>query len=582
MIGISKKDFFSLTWKEAEEKFNTLPIEEQITKVFEAPWEDRQKLILMSVKAPVIVRNMPVQELYWTIKASGPADSLPLLSMAASSQLQFILDMEIWKKDKLDTGKVVSWLLMIIEAGDDCLSRWIRWIKKHDDYLLSAILRRFISVQKRPDDMEIEEARQILYPFTVDNNYFINFKFESLRPVIQYIINSILENSSVMYIDTMETLLEMTDSSNSETSYRLKVGRLNDEGVPDYYDSLSIYEPVSVEQVKQRVSGFSRRWSEDDAAMPAFVPTLYMADYPRLNQAVNDLAGTHVMERIINEWVGVTNKLLITDNIDIDDSESLRNAVLATSALINAGLDILIWEYGDSSASYLSAVPLEDLVKLSNSEMKRLANRAKKIFFSNWSLRYLPTIWQDTIRGLFMERPMVWNEESSFFQPIKSKEDFLKVEKIVKQGQTSILIAENITPPCSVWREKINWQETNFLSDQAFTLQAGLATVFVNCITGEGPYMLPLTSEQLSEAALFFSGASSSGNAIIDAKHLFYECVDKIIFQVSASKEDVLQIFESSLPPLISELKALSDPVSGEGEVNCANFASVLLQTDSF
>ena len=48
------------------------------------------------------VRNMAHVDLYWLVKKIGEEDALPVLQMASSEQWEFLLDLELWKKDRLD------------------------------------------------------------------------------------------------------------------------------------------------------------------------------------------------------------------------------------------------------------------------------------------------------------------------------------------------------------------------------------------------------------------------------------------------------------------------------------------------
>lgn len=560
LIEISERDFLSLPDIEAEKAFNSLAIEEQITVVLKSAWEERQKLILLSENAPAIVRNMPVEEFYWTVKASGPADSLPLLSMAEPPQLQFIFDMDWWKKDSLEPGRVISWLIMITEAGDENFRQWISWIRNKDDLIPPAILYPFIHVYKRPDDMEIEEAKDLLPAFTLDNNYFIAFKSDKLRPLLEIFINRLLEHSDGLYRDTMETILDMTASHITELSFRRRCGRLNDAGIPDYYEAISIYAPLTPEDtVKDHPINPDSLTGIDNMVMPAFVPTLYMAEYPVLQEAVGGIAGTPVMERIIMEWVGVANKLLIAEHLDFDDPEVLKRGLGATSALLNAGLDILIHTYGGHPASHLGSVALEDLVRLANTGMKRLAQKAKGIFTPKWTLRYMPSSWQDRLSWLMNEPPMVWDSKLMTPAHVSSVKELQELEVLIEEAEKWLIILERITPPCSSWERTIDWGATNFLNDAGFTWDAALSTVFLNCITGEGPFMLPLAEKQVKDAARMLALTLDTGNGEDHVRDVFDACMEDILAGTPLSADDISLIFHKAVAPFIHEIKEISE-----------------------
>ncbi|MCP4666778.1 MAG: hypothetical protein GY849_10465, partial [Deltaproteobacteria bacterium] len=48
-----------------------------------------------------LIRELPAQDFFWLVKKVGDNDCLPLLEMASEDQWQYLLDLEIWKGDRL-------------------------------------------------------------------------------------------------------------------------------------------------------------------------------------------------------------------------------------------------------------------------------------------------------------------------------------------------------------------------------------------------------------------------------------------------------------------------------------------------
>ncbi|HJX34798.1 MAG TPA: DUF6178 family protein, partial [Desulfatiglandales bacterium] len=72
-----------------------------------------------------LVRNMTRVDLFWLIKKIGENDSLPILKLASLDQWQYILDMELWNRDRIDLGKAIEWLDRLQKADPDRLARWL-------------------------------------------------------------------------------------------------------------------------------------------------------------------------------------------------------------------------------------------------------------------------------------------------------------------------------------------------------------------------------------------------------------------------------------------------------------------------
>ena len=58
--------------------------------------------ILDSDKPRELVESMPSEDFFWLIKKVGVDDCLPVLELASAEQWQYVLDLEIWKRDRLD------------------------------------------------------------------------------------------------------------------------------------------------------------------------------------------------------------------------------------------------------------------------------------------------------------------------------------------------------------------------------------------------------------------------------------------------------------------------------------------------
>jgi hypothetical protein len=291
----------------------------------------------------------------------------------------------------------------------------------------------------------------------------------------------------------------------------------------------------------------------DRMIMPVFVPTLYMTDYPLLSEAVSELSGTPVMERIIREWIGVANKLLMAWNIDLDDPDLIRKGVFAASSLLNAGIEVLVKHSGQRPAACLAETALENIARLAISKMRKLASRAGKLFSKEWSTRYMPSHWQDMARGLLMSPPLVWDEKEMDYRHVKSLNDIRRLKNFLDEAEKWLILLERVLPPCSSWQKAINWTDTNYENDRGFTWESAIATIFINCITGEGAFMLPLSRQQITDASLMLHKALKTDGS--QTRDVFIRCIGDKIEDTGLSEGDLDIIFEKSVKPFINELK---------------------------
>ena len=480
-----------------ETQINTLDLPDQLNLVLTAPWEKRFEIITSSERAGEIVANMPVEELFWTIKATGIEDSAIILSLATAEQLQFIFDLDWWQKDRLRPEKIAAWLLVMFELSVQGLKNWLKWILNRDPWLLPAILNEFITVVKRPDDMDIQEAKDRLPAFTLDNVYFMDFKKKKLAPLFIRLITDMVEMDAGKYRDILETMLWETPSHNLETAYRLRCGRIGDFGIPDYYQSLDIYVPISEEEmhvIEPENSPFARLPVSYD--MPAFVPTLYVSGYPALEDAVRILAGNPVMERIVRETTGVANKILMADLVDLDEPERLKMALEKAFSLINLGMEKLSESSGRSPEEILRSRYLEEITRFASGLLLPFGDKARKIM-SEPFFKILPHRLKEVIEAASLRPSMLFDISTGLSKCIKHLDELERLEFLLSQASSWSKVIPFIEPSFEKWPYKIKWEETNFLSPEEFSVDSALATAVSNLITKTRFHVSPLDREEL-------------------------------------------------------------------------------------
>ncbi len=464
MTILKPDSLLTLPEAEAEALMNELSLAEQASVVLMTPWEMRQEIILLSQDSRALVQGLPVEELFWTVKAIGPQDAVHILNLANSEQLQFVFDLDWWHKAELRPEKIATWILLLFEIGEEAMASWLQWLMKKDETLLPAILRPFIRIYKLPDDMDIQEAKDKLPQFTLDNVYFVSFKKEALQPIWGRFLMKMLEVAPGLYRDVLETILGETEAENVEKSFRLRRSRIGDWGLPDYYDALDIYAPLHGNHIRKVETAYSEEEKGSDILLPAFVPTLYMGDYPVLRTAIEELSGTRVMERVVQEWAGAANKVLMVDEVDLDDPDALRNSLFKVAAFLNLGLEAAAKTEHRSPKDILKSGALEDIIRLANTMTRRLAAKARSIVDSgriSKDFLHLPEAWADALKGLLFKRPLLWDPALSKYRPFCDMTELIAVENIITTADEWTRLMARILPQHGNWAMEIPWTSTN-------------------------------------------------------------------------------------------------------------------------
>ena len=579
-MSILKPDsLLTLPEAEAEALMNELPLAEQASVVLMTPWERRQEIILLSQDSMALVQGLPVEELFWTVKAIGPQDAVHILDLANEEQLQFVFDLDWWHKAELRPEKIATWILLLFEIGEKAMASWLQWLMKKDETLLPAILRPFLQIYKRPDDMDIQEAKDVLPNFTLDNVYFVFFKKEALQPIWGRFLMKMREVSPGLYRDVFETILGETEAKNLEKSFHLRCSRIGDWGLPDYYDALDIYAPLRGNHIRKVEIAYFEEEKGIDILLPAFVPTLYMGEYPVLRTAIEELLGTKVMERVIQEWVGAANKVLMVDEVDLDDPDALRNSLFKVAAFLNLGLEAAAKAEHRSPKDVLKSGVIEDILRLANTMTRRLAAKARSLVDSgriSKDFSHLPEAWADALRGLLFKTPLLWDPAFSKYRPFCDITELAAMEGLITTADEWTRLMACILPQHGNWVGEIPWASTNLGHPNELNLPQALLTVLAQKTLGGELRFYPVPAGKLnylrntwfpdSPTPSFNEEKKSPGPELLleTVKHCV-EALQPVVEQAGLARERIDLIVKESLMTLYEEWRDLPKDVPIDG-----------------
>jgi len=414
---IDIQNLLSLPEKELEKKLALLKFNELLDLVLILPWEERAKVILYSPYPEGLVKNLPPQELFLTLKASSLDLSVELLSYAKGTQIQFMFDIDAWYKDRIKSERVASWLILLFQAGEDKVLEWLRiadW-----DFLI-AIFQKFVKVYKKPDDMDLLEATDFLPPYTLDDFYFIEFKNDALEFYFRRMIEIIREELPELYMPLMESIIWEIPIEVEERAYRWRNGRLADEGIPEYFEALDIYSYIHPKSIRKVEPRYLATEDEEEATPPINI-MIYeeKKDELFIFKALSLIRDPKQIERIKKELAWITNKVVVVDHVVIDDIEQIRESLEKVWGALNLGLEYLSLENLDIAKRILEEHFLEDIFKVAQTTFKELRKFALELTnskeFDSSLIKYLDQPYQGYLQGVLVKKI----NEIKLFQPQK-------------------------------------------------------------------------------------------------------------------------------------------------------------------
>ncbi|WP_022853251.1 DUF6178 family protein [Thermodesulfatator atlanticus] len=479
--------------QKAEEIMQSLTLREQLSLILQAPWEVRERLIILSKQADRLVKALPPQEFFWTVKALSPEEAVTLLSMASPTQLQFLFDLDCWHKDRLVLERVLAWLTLMFEASEDVVARWLKQV---DFDFLTTLMKRLTEVYKRPDGVDLTEARDWLPPYTLDDMYFINFRLDKFEPLTRRLVEILMEIDPARYRDLMESIIWELPGEVEEMAYRWRRARLADWGVPDYYESLDVYAPQTPDRMRQIDPLYLPAQETEETPPPAFLPAIHTEGVEFFTKVLSGITDWRQIDRLKRELAWLVNKVLIVDIGNIDDIEEARGVFDKVAGYLNIGLEYLSRKNPTEAKHILETYFLEDIFRVAQKLISDLRRYAHEIITQEnvdpRIFRHLDEPYASYLKGvtaneanrimLFLPEKTGTAEE---FRPFRSLAEIERVRRVLSEiAYWAPLIQQAFGVP-PVWLAEIALKKTNLIEPGDIRWSTLILTALANWLVNE-------------------------------------------------------------------------------------------------
>ena len=423
--------------KEAQKVFQSLPLQNQLELVLRGRGKERLHTLFLSEHPEELVQSLPEQEIFLTVKEVGEKDCLDLISLTTPEQFQYLLDIEFWKRDQLDPEKVLQWIEILLESGD---KKVVQFIRTTDPEFVALTLKKFIRVTLL--EGEHTESMDRIPLFTLDQFYFIDFKGVKTREVFEPFLKTFYRVDSEGYRRLMEALISELESGLEETGYRLRNGRLNDCGFPDFEEALEIYQFINPDTL---MKGEELPAAEAPEASKRESATYYLtfhSEGPFFSAILSQIDNPQERDRLKQEITTLCNKAILAEAIDLSNISGMERVVKKAYHYLNLGLQYLSGEEEKRALEILRSLPIQKIFQCGVSLTLLLRKKAETILNGPWlgggreNLVLLDLPHFEKFEGILRKRPALYedgiHEDFKNLQNLKEAEFFLEsIESIV-------------------------------------------------------------------------------------------------------------------------------------------------------
>ncbi len=506
--------------KEAQKVFNALPIESQLDIILRASAKKRLQYLFLSEKPEQIVRQLPELEIFLTVKEVGEKDAIDLVSLTTPEQFQYLLDLDLWKKNDLDPRKVLRWMEILIECGEQ---KVVQFIRSSDPELILLILKKFIHVTTL--EGEPLEVRDRIPLFTLDQHYFMDFKGKGAREVFQPFLETYYRVDSVGYRRLMDALIQELEAELEESELRFRRGRLSDYGFPNFEEALEIYRFVNPDSLaleeKAPLLASQGEMKQAKEACPVFY-LAYQHEGPFLSSVLSRIKDPLVQDRLRAELADLCNKAMIAEPIDLSTTKEIERVVRKVFHYLNLGLQYLSKEDETKALHNLQAISIQRLFQCGVGATILLRKKAESILNGPWfagnreNLIFLDDLHEERFQGLLKKRPVLYRKGIS--EDFKNLEEMREAEGLLDQVQavTSTLGEKFNIFPGSLMQKDLTrcypgrWKE--------LTLSTIFLTSFANRLLGGTFEFEVIQKASLKDYFTRIFEKGSNGNRVVKAE----------------------------------------------------------------
>jgi len=434
-------------------------LKEKRKEVFSLPHQEALDKIL-SIQNPLpLVHSFPEEDLYFLLHEIGVEDSLPILALASSKQLEYILDREIWNKDRMDLNALAQWMDFMLEADSHRFTNWLMYEKEE---LLEYFLHHSIEVRLREHDEDPSDFGNafstfddVLYyrildgdPKTPepdstegedsDENNLVKGTYERVERVVREMA---FENHDI-YQKIMVQSVWIISPEAEEEAFRWRNVRLSEKGFPPLEEALEIYAPLSFDQLERirKTTKKSMRKADPRVGFSESPFQLIQKD-SLLPGALDLLFGTGDMDLIQQEFASLCNRIAAADQSVVKTREDLTAIVKKACGYIQIGLEKLgdIQSRAGNPAPLIHDYPVSGVFRMGFGCAMALKWRVQKWMDQSWfkskgfTLRFWDESWMGVLGGLLIKKPLFFDpfKAGSLYREFGSLEEIQRMENIV-------------------------------------------------------------------------------------------------------------------------------------------------------
>ena len=527
--NISAEKLLKLPQNSAEKLFNSLSTDKKAEIVITAPFKDRIDLILMSDDSKALVQALPEEEVYWTIKERGKADSLSIISRTSHEQFQYLIDVDCWNRDEIDFNNIAEWYILLGKCNE---VKVVEWFEKADERFLISTLKRFMGILKIESETDILEEYEDMPNDTFDNVYYFKFADDETKRVLMPLLNVLYKYDSSFFYSLINGIIYEFTAESDDDAFRWRQVRMSEKGFPVIDEALEVYQYVSDRDIEALKKKFNKKSELNGENKISYRYLLSVENAPFFfSNVIKHISDDKALYDIQKNIINLANKIIMADCLEVRELEDKKKAIEKAEGYINIGLEIISEEEILKAVDVLASVHPLELFRIGYSSGLKLKNMLKEYILKHGEqiLSLADVSFSEVISGLLEKRP-------KYFEGLREKDsitlrDFNNISEIksTDDAVNGLIFCNRLIFECfefdpeyltGVFQDKVQNNPESITHISLFN------TMLVNNICKGSSDPEPLTGDEVGS---FIKTAFDNKNGVLSLKNGFK---DEVFFWI--------------------------------------------------
>ncbi len=390
--------------------------------------------ILEHPDPPGLIKALPSEDFFWLVKRMGE-DSMQLLKLASLRQWQYLLDLELWEKDRLDMTHSFLWLQRLQRSDPERLAKWLFTDGQTLAYLY---LFRNVHVELRDEDEACDLEKGFI---TLDGLFYIKVLKEEQTETVEGIIRTMAGEDLLKFHSLLTGLAGVLPADLEEDMYRLRNVRIAEHGFLPREEALMVYAPLDPKAIGKKNSPemFNPVLDENFVDLAPYTPFHFSKSQNLLTKSASRITDGRLLDRIRLEFAGLCNQILSADGLVIDDIDVLKKTGQKAAGYLNLTLEEMCGKDIGAAEELLRNNSLISLFRMGFGLAQKLKWEAerwlKKSWFdhNNMGYGFWGDEWGNTLEGLMKKRPKYYcgPEREGEYRDFEQASDLTAAGKIL-------------------------------------------------------------------------------------------------------------------------------------------------------